>query len=504
VRYAVFGCGNTEWATTYQLVPTAIDDGLHALGGQRLLVRHEGNSAADIEGAFSAWLQDLWPAVAKECELRLEQAAAQISLMDVEVLLGWGPTSPLVMAYEGASGPSCKLTRSKSLLGSQLFTVAKNCELRKEGSEGSTRHIELQLPVDQTYTAGDHLMVHPENDEELVTTLLQHLQLPPATCIRLAQADATALDMGGSTHVPILLSEYLRRAVDIGKPITNERHMAHLADMAEEPFEKIQLGALKEQKVKLSLVDILERFGSVKPTLSEVLTVLPAMKPRLYSISSSPLVLPSCVSLTCGLVRFFSTTGRQHNGVCSSYLARCSPGEKVWAVVRDTGSSFRLPASLDTPLVLVGPGTGLAPLRGFVQELHQRQINGVELPTSTHLFFGCRTEKDFLYEDELRQMETRGVLTGLHVALSREGEKQYVQHMMPSQAAALWETLRQGGHVFVCGDASRMAPDVRSTLKKVVQMAGELTEGAAESYIEEICVPGPNQRYHEDVWAGNA
>merc|ERR1719461_741810 len=147
--------------------------------------------------------------------------------------------------------------------------------------------------------------------------------------------------------------------------------------------------------------------------------LLPAMKPRLYSISSSPRASPDRASLTVAVVSGPSPTGRLHKGVCTNFLKGQTVGSPVWAAIRDTGAHFRLPSS-EIPLVLVGPGTGVAPLRGFLQELQQLRNGGAQT-SSVHLFFGCRTPDDFLYEEELRAFETDGPLSKLHVAFSRTG-----------------------------------------------------------------------------------
>merc|ERR1712079_380759 len=207
------------------------------------------------------------------------------------------------------------------------------------------------------------------------------------------------------------------------------------------------------------------------------------MKPRLYSISSSPLALPERVSITVGVLRGHTSSGREHCGVCSNFLAARSVGSRVWASIRDTGSSFRPPAP-PTPMVLVGPGTGLAPLRGFLQERQQQRKQGKTIGT-VHLFFGCRTDADFLYEDQLKAFEQDGTLTKLHVAFSRMGgTRNYVQHLMRKEAASLWSIFKDGGHVFVCGDASSMAPEVRETLRVIAEQEGGLGERGSQTFME--------------------
>jgi len=253
----------------------------------------------------------------------------------------------------------------------------------------------------------------------------------------------------------------------------------------------------------MPLLELLLKFESIKLTLPEVLALIPMMKPRLYSISSSPLALPARVSITVGVLRAHTSSGREHRGVCSNFLAAKSVGGKIWASIRDTGSSFRLPAP-PAPMILVGPGTGLAPLRGFLQEIQQQRKQGNTVG-AVHLFFGCRKDADFLYEDQLKAFEKDGTLTKLHVAFSRMGgTRNYVQHLMRKEAASLWPILKDDGHVFVCGDASSMAPEVRETLRLIAEQEGGLGERGSQNFMEEIRSHGSANRYHEDVWAGNA
>jgi sulfite reductase alpha subunit-like flavoprotein len=240
-------------------------------------------------------------------------------------------------------------------------------------------------------------------------------------------------------------------------------------------------------------------FPSINLSLPEVLAVLPQMTRRLYSISSSALANPTSVDITCGITEF----GQGQVGVCSGYLSQLSVGSTVWAAVQDHGSSFRLPASPETPLLLIGPGTGLAPLYGFLGELRALKQEGTTIG-QVFLFFGCRNQKEYIYEEDLKAFVDDGTLTELYIAFSREGKRQYVQHLMPAVADDLWEKVfNANGHVFVCGDASKMAPDVKNALKNVVQLASNTTASEASIYIDTMCT-GDHKRYHQDVWASSS
>jgi cytochrome P450/NADPH-cytochrome P450 reductase len=403
----------------------------------------------------------------------------------VEVLPGDDKASALALDYEH---------------GAVKMRIAENFELVEGSSMQSVRHIEFDLEPGASYSAGDHLAVYPENDPELVSKMLIRLQLHSSTIVRIG-ADPLA----NQKERIVKLSDWLLRAVDLSKG-SSAQAISHLASRAKLHLDQVTLQTLSTtnhaQRVQMPLLELLLKYESIEVSLGEVLALLPPMKPRFYSISSSARASPTRLSLTVGVLKVVTGSGREHRGVCSNYLASQKVGARVWATIRDTGSSFRLPPS-PTPIILVGPGTGLAPLRGFLQDLQQQRKEGLAIG-SVLLFFGCRSPSEFLYEKELRQFEADGTLAKLHVAFSRCQEKQYVQHLMRVHASELWPILKDGGHVFVCGDASRMAPDVRDVVSFIVRNGSGMDERACSTYLQEMRASHDGKRYHEDVWAGNA
>jgi len=218
------------------------------------------------------------------------------------------------------------------------------------------------------------------------------------------------------------------------------------------------------------------------------------MQPRLYSISSSPAAHPGEVHLTVGAVRYTNDDGRGCKGVCSTFLAdRLRPGERAGVFVH-ANAAFRPPADPSVPMVMVGPGTGVAPFRAFLQHRAATGATG-----RNWLFFGDqRAEHDFLYRDELEAMRTGGVLHRLDLAFSRDQERKvYVQHRMQEHAAELWRWVSDGGHVYVCGDAKRMAKDVDAALRRVAVEQGGMSEDAAAAHLKEMAKAG---RYQRDVY----
>lgn len=231
--------------------------------------------------------------------------------------------------------------------------------------------------------------------------------------------------------------------------------------------------------------------------VSELLSALPPMKMRYYSISSAPCVMPRTCSITVGVVAGTSPTGRVHKGCCSNYMADRRRGDVIWAQVKNMAGTFNLPAP-EVPIIMVGPGTGVAPFRGFLQERQNQKENGAQVAPA-HLFFGCQTPDRYFYEDEFKAFEQNGTLTKIHVAYSRVAEKKYVQRDIAENAQAMWELLDAGGHVYMCGDAAKVAPAVRQAFKECVVVGGEDKESAA-TYVEQMLSPAA-QRYHEDCWS---
>jgi sulfite reductase (NADPH) flavoprotein alpha-component len=229
----------------------------------------------------------------------------------------------------------------------------------------------------------------------------------------------------------------------------------------------------------------------VKP--DDFVSALSPLAPRLYSISSSPLAHPDQIHLTVGAVRYTNDGGRQCKGVASTFLAdRVPPGMKV-RVFLHPSHKFGL-CDGDRPIIMVGPGTGIAPFRAFLQERDASKSRG-----RNWLFFGDqRSDGDYLYLDELERHLHAGVLTRLDTAFSRDqAEKLYVQHRMLEHAAELWSWLEAGGAFYVCGDAQRMAADVDSALRQIIASEGNLSAADADKYVSEMVRSG---RYQRDVY----
>jgi cytochrome P450/NADPH-cytochrome P450 reductase len=497
-RYAVFGCGNRDWTATYQAIPRRIDERLAALGAKRVYERGEGDARGDIDGDFEQWFAALRPVAAKELgiDVNFSDEAAAEPLYQVEIV------APSAAGAYGAS------------VGATPMKILSNDELQNQsGAQGetrSTRHIEVQLPEGATYRVGDHLSVVPRNDTALVDAVARRFGHNASDTIRL-QASAgrrAQLPIGEPITIGALLGERVelqqvatRKQIQIMAehtrcPVTKPKLLA-LAGEDAESSERYRTEVFQRRK---TVCDLLDEHRACELPLAVFLEMLPPLAPRYYSISSSPSRDPMRCSITVGVVAGPALSGAgEFKGVCSNHLAGRRVGDGVYASIRQTKAGFRLPDDPATPIIMVGPGTGLAPFRGFLQERAAQKAKGATLGPAM-LFFGCRRpDQDFLYADELKAFASEG-LTELHVAFSRaDGEKTYVQDLIKAQAETVSALIDRGAVVFVCGDGSKMEPGVKRALIDIRKHRTGNDDGAAEQWIDDL---GRQNRYVLDVWAG--
>ena len=401
-----------------------------------------------------------------------------------------------------------------SLGGAVPMKVLSSAELQNRtgpnASDRSTRHVEVELPAGVSYRAGDHLSVIPRNAPTLVDAVARRFGFQPTDQVRLQvpQGRRAQLPVGQAVSVGRLLSEFVelqqvatRKQIQIMAentrcPMTKPTLLGLVGEDAESQ-ERYRSEVMAKRK---SVFDLLEEFPACDLPFHAYLEMLSLLAPRYYSISSSPLVEPSRCSVTVGVVEGPAASGRgTYRGICSNYMAGRRPGDTIFASVRETKAGFRLPENPATPVIMVGPGTGLAPFRGFLQERAAMMAAGTVLGPSM-LFFGCRNpEQDFLYADELKGFADEGI-TELHVAFSRAGaDKTYVQHMIAREKDRVWKLIEDGAIVYVCGDGGKMEPDVKAALMAIYREKAGADDAAAARWIDDL---GTGNRYVLDVWAG--
>jgi cytochrome P450/NADPH-cytochrome P450 reductase len=449
LRYAVFGCGNREWASTYQAVPQQIDAALARAGGTALRARGEGDARADLFGDFDRWYGDAWTDVDRACGVRSEHARTAL--------------------YRIETVADDRLERG----GLQLATVVDNRELVDMTSPfaRSKRHLELDLPEGLAYEAGDYLAVLPSNHPDVVERAARRFGVRRDAAIVL-RSTRGAMSASLPIDRPLSIEDLLARHVELGAPATRgdvarlaacnpcPPHRAHLEALAGERFADEILAK------RMTILDLLMEFPSCSLGLAELLELLPPMRLRQYSISSSPRRDPRSCTLTVAVVDAPAWSGHgRFRGACSTYLARLRPGDAVAVAVRAPTAPFHPPADNATPMILVGAGTGIAPLRGFI---HDRALR--DAPGPTLLFFGCdHPDVDFLYRDEWPSW----VEVFAAFAHAPDGDIRFVQHRLWRERERVRALLADGAHVYLCGDGAHMAPAVRETLARIHDV-GEL------------------------------
>lgn len=451
LRYSVCALGDTNY-TQFCKCGADFDTFLEKAGATRTTPRADCD--VEYEEKFSGWLTAALGSF----------GAASAALAPASTV------APSDDSHASASGYGRNRPYASLLLSSR--------NLNGVGSAKQVHHVEFDLADSGlTYEAGDALGVVPHNCPMLVADIL--------ACLGCDGEEAVAAPDGTNTSLRRALTELY----DLGKP-TAELLALFPATVPASQAES----ASPRPTTTHHVIDVLLARTDLKPAPADFVRALKKIQPRLYSISSSPRAHAGQVHLTVGAVRY-DLHGRPRKGVCSTFLAdRATPGTGRVGIFVHANKAFRPPANGDTPMIMIGPGTGIAPFRAF---LHERKATGAK--GKNWLFFGDqRAATDFLYRDELSALIADGTLTKLDTAFSRDQqEKIYVQTRMLEQAVEFYAWLEAGAHVYVCGDASRMAKDVDAALHKLIESAGKKTTEEAAAYVQALKAA---KRYCRDVY----
>lgn len=359
-------------------------------------------------------------------------------------------------------------------------------KLTGEGSAKDTRLVSLSLSGSGLqYKVGDALGVFPKNAKEQVEALIRLFGHDGGEPVRTPDGVSTTLRGALTEHCDIKSAsdDFLELLWGKASDKEEKRDLKRCLDDEE------VTGLVSEPR----LIDIVARFRDIRLTVEEIIKSLDSLKPRLYSIASSPVVNPNQVDLVVGVVQYV-LAGEQRRGVASTFLANRMIGHEPVPVFVQPCQHFGLPDDPQTPVIMVGPGTGVAPFRAFLHERRALQAAG-----KNWLFFGDQhAATDFLLKEEFEDMLKDGLLSRLSTAFSRDQqERHYVQHRMLEQSTELWRWLQEGAHFYVCGDAARMAGDVDRALHAIAERSGNLSPEAAAEYIRNL---KKSNRYQRDVY----
>lgn len=455
LRYSVLSLGDSSYEFFCQ-TGKEFDQRLEDLGGIRLYPRIDCD--LDFDEPAAEWIEGVYAGLSEAQSASVETASAVAAAPAVES--AYSRTNPF------------------------KAEVLENLNLNGRGSNKETRHLELSLEGSGlTYEPGDSLGVYPENDPELVDLILEATNWDANQKVTVNKEDVTLKEaLSKKLEITVLTKPLIEKAAQLS---SNKDLKALVAP------EKID--ELKAYIDGRDLLDLLRDFGPWDVSAQDFVAILRKMPARLYSISSSLAANPEEVHLTIGAVRY-EAHGRKRKGVASILTAeRLQPGDTLPVYVQNN-QNFKLPENPDTPIIMVGPGTGVAPFRAFMQEREEIGAEG-----KSWMFFGDQHfVTDFLYQTEWQKWLKDGVLTKMDVAFSRDTEeKVYVQHRMLEHSKELFEWLEEGAVVYICGDEKHMAHDVHNTLIDIIEKEGGLSREKAEEYLAEM---QQTKRYQRDVY----
>lgn len=457
VRFAVLALGDESYEFFCQ-TGKDFDKQLDALGAKRLYQRIDCD--VDYEENAEKWMANVIHALNEETSSTTKSDALISETIESEQHEQYSKANPY------------------------YAEVLENINLNGQGSNKETRHIELSLEdFNDTYETGDCLVILPKNDPELVTQIIELLPFEEDTLIPIN-------DKGDQQSLQHSLSEYFEISKLTKTLIKSAMTLFNNEDLVEKGRKEEWI---KDYIVGRDVIDLLQDFPPKDLKQAQLYQLFRKLPPREYSISSSYEQDPEEVHITVGAVRY-EAHGRERSGVCSVQLAeRTEPGDTLPVYIK-RNPNFKFPKDNTTPVIMIGPGTGVAPFRSYLQEREVLDSKG-----NTWLFFGDQHfTTDFLYQTEWQNWYREGYLEKLNVAFSRDtDQKVYVQHEMLQESETLNKWIEQGANIYICGDEKHMAKDVHQTLIQILQQEQQLTEEEAENYLRTL---KRDKRYQRDVY----
>jgi NADPH-ferrihemoprotein reductase len=549
--YTVFGLGNREYEL-FNAMGKFFDSSLEQLGGSRIYELGLGDDNDDLEADFEKWKDGLWKALQQryigdntsihnrimankrssqalpECEYDIQWHASETTKLTGTATMD----KPLDQVHGSSrhyfTAVDCPVSQIREL---QTPIPSSTSTTSPSLAEGSTVHVELDLsklsPKQRqqlSYETADNLGVLPCNSPQVVETVAKALGYDLDAVFTLQPPQPATDSNSGKERrewhgepfpMPITVRECLTRYLDLtSAPRRSDLKLLSL--YAKDPIDKraLQTMSSKEGKAQYKekivddyrgMVDLVTLCPSLEIPLPHLIQLCHFQLPRFYTIASCPKVFPDSIHLTVAVTKEQRKDGTWFEGVCSTHIAKQQQQQSpniLRVFVRP--STFRLPNDPSKPIIMIGPGTGIAPMRALLQERRHQQLvekrHGVVVGSNI-LYFGCkRKEIDYLYQDELNRYQEEGVLTELHLAFSRQDplRKVYVQHLLKQQAASTWKRLDgDGAYIYVCGGV-KMGHDVTETLKEIVSTQGEMSFEEASIYLSQLSGQG---RYIQELWS---
>ncbi|KAL7527801.1 hypothetical protein ACHAXR_002135 [Thalassiosira sp. AJA248-18] len=513
--YAVFGLGNKQYEH-YNNMSRFMDAALEKCGATRVASIGLGDDDDDLEGDFETWKDTvLWPSLTeKYVKGGTDFAAAQKKDEGTSL-----PPCPYLVEFLKTE-KSVDKTAATIQTSSKHYTQAVDCpmvarrELRDPSDPGSTIHMEIDISNQMDtmkYQTADNLGILPKNDSSIVEMVANTLNYDLDQLFHLlpnAEHGDSSAKHSLPFPTPCTVRECLERYCDLTGP-PRRSDLKQLAPYARDEMDRRALLRMSSKEGKaeykekiveahVGIADIVTRLcTSIVCPLEHFIMVCPRLLPRYYTISSSSTVFPKTIHITLAVLETEKKDGGAFKGLCSSYLAGLEKGDMVRAFVRD--STFRLPKQVERPVIMFGPGTGIAPMRAVLQEKSHGRSKGVDHGASI-LYFGCKNRSmDYIYKDELESFNDEGTLTELHLAFSREqAQKLYVQHLLAKKAKETWSLIHdEKASIFVCG-AVKMGADVDHTLQDIISLEGGMSRDKAKAYLDKMSVAG---RFVQELWS---
>ncbi|BAY16426.1 putative sulfite reductase [Anabaenopsis circularis NIES-21] len=502
LNYSVLGLGSTVYEH-FCAAGIAVDKALARSGANCIVPLHKADEIKGQADTFKQWLR-LISRVLGEDATAADATTAHAPQLQVKLLNAAEVLNLSCVVDSGDRGIA--------------VPVVANQELLQEVIPGSrsTRFISFDIAnTNLNYETGDHVAVYPCNSSALVQRICDRLNITQDTYFSAGYVTADGQETEDKPPIPVptTVGHVLYEELDLAlrEPFNDLLAYLHSAtpnftekQRLETWLEILRQGEDHPDSIALtknitdnymSVADLFDEFPTAKITLAALLELLPRQKPRLYSISSCPLLHPQEIQITVGVLQITTDAGKVRQGLCSNYLAGLEPGTKVRIDVRT--STFRPPSDPEAIMLMVGPGTGVSPLIGFLQYRQALWQQGQPLANAA-LFFGCRNQHDFLYQEQLQTWHNQGVLSELNVAFSRQGNtKTYVQDLMQQQPQEIWQKLSHPQcHYYVCGDA-KMADDVYQVMLAIANTEGGLSHLEAVQFFDKM---KQEKRFTSDVW----